>query len=343
MRKLVALLAPAFLGLFLFACATSIPVTVTKPAEINMSGNRVIAVLDFRYPEKDKGFSGKDLIEWAIAKLIGVDFPKEQTTEARVADYTTSLLISTLLDTGYFQLVSPRQVAQAMRGSISTSTTPVDIGRAVDAQAIINGELYLLDSDDETWVDTVETTDPNTGAEVKQIVAMISRQAWVGMTYQVINTKTGQIVASRSFKGDEKRETEQAKRHTLPPAEEMYKDIIEDFMPMIAKQLAPYQVRESRTLMRDKTDDSRMEQADELVKGRIYDTALEIFLDVWDDNRNPAAGFNAAILFEITGDLDTAIEQMNEVIRVTGEKKAMREYNRLLESREERERLREQL
>jgi hypothetical protein len=287
--------------------------------------------------------SGKDLIEWAISELIGVEFAKEQSTEARVADYTTSSVITTLLDTGYFQLVSPKQVAQAMSGSISTKTTAVDIGRAVDAQAIVNGELYLLDSKDETWVDTVTTTDPDTGLEVKQIVPKIARKAWVGMTYQVVNTQTGTIVASRSFQGEESRETEQAKRHTLPTAEQMYKDIIDDFMPDLAKQLAPYQVRESRTLMKDKMDDPRMEQADELVKGRVYDAALEIFLDVWAQSRNPAAGFNAAILYEITGSLDSAIELMNEVVRATGEKKAMREYNRLLQSREERERLREQL
>jgi len=343
MRKLTVLLVLAGIALLLLSCATSIPVTVTKPAEINMSGNRVVAVLDFRYPEKGRSITGKDLVEWAIASLIGVDLPKEQTTEARVADYTTSLVITTLLDTGYFQLVSPRQVAQAMKGSLSRSTTAVDIGRAVDAQAIISGELYLLDSDDEAWVDTRKTTDPNTGVEVTEIVPMMSRQAWVGMTYQVVNTKTGAIVASRSFKDDKKVEATQARRSSLPTAEQMYKDIIEGFMPVMAKQLAPYQVRESRTLMKDKMDDFRMEQADELVKGRVYDAALELFLEVWEDTGNPAAGFNGAILYEITGDLEAAIEQMKEVARRTGEQKAMREYNRLLETRREQQRLQEQL
>jgi hypothetical protein len=343
MRK--ALVVPVLLGtgLLFFSCATSIPVTVTKPAEINMSGNRVIAVLDFRYPQREKGITGKDLVEWAIARLIGVDLPKEQTTAARVADYTTSLVITTLLDTGYFELISPQQVARSMQGSISARTTAVDVGRAVNAQAIISGELYLLDSDDETWVDTRTYTDSETGEEVQEFVPMISRQSWVGMTYQVVNTQTGAIVASRSFEGDAKVEAHQSKRHTLPSAERMYKDMIEGFMPRMARQLAPYQVRESRTLMKDKADDVRMEQADELVKGRIYDAALEIFFEVWHDTGNVAAGFNSAILYEITGNLDMAIEQMNEVLRLTGERRAMTEYNRLLEARREQQRLKEQL
>jgi len=110
----------------------------------------------------------------------------------------------------------------------------------------------------------------------------------------------------------------------------------------MAKQLAPYQVREHRTLMRDKTKDPRMEQADDLVKGKVYDSALEIFLDVWQQNGNVAAGFNAAVLYEVTGQLDLAISQMKSVVDRTSDKKAMREYNRLLTVRQEQERLREQ-
>lgn len=54
MRNSVLLGIILLLPLFFFACATSVPVTVTKPSEINMAGNRVIAVLNFRPPEEDK-------------------------------------------------------------------------------------------------------------------------------------------------------------------------------------------------------------------------------------------------------------------------------------------------
>ncbi|MBN1836443.1 MAG: hypothetical protein JW820_11375 [Spirochaetales bacterium] len=343
MRRVFLAVALAGMGVLLLSCATSIPVTVTKPAEINMSGNRVIAVLDFRYPEKGRGVTGKDLVEWAVARLLGIDLPDRQSIEERVAEYTTSLVITTLLDTGYFQLVSPEQVARAMGRSLSTRTTAVDIGRVVGAQAIVSGELYLLESEEEQWVDTVTSIDPDTQEQVETIVPMMSRRVQVGMRYQVINTRSGAIVASRSFEDDEKEETAQAKSSSLPSAEKMFQEIIEEFMPAMAKQLAPYQVRETRTLMKDKMDDLRMEQADELVKGRLYDAALELYLEIWDDTANPAAGFNAGILYEITGDLDSAVAQMEEVARRTGDRRSMREYGRLLETRAEYQRLQEQL
>ena len=342
MRRVVfGLLILALLGL-LFGCSTSIPVTVTKPAEINMSGNRVIAVLDFRYPVKDKSISGKDLLQWAISKLTGLSLPNELNVEQRVAKYTTDQVIVTLLNTGYFQLVSPQEVAQAMQGGISSSTTAVDIGKAVKAQAIVNGDLYILDAEDKEWTDERTITDAGTGQEQTVYVPMIRRTVWVGMSYQVVNTATGNVVASRSFESQSSTDRELENKRDLPDVEEMYTSLLDDFMPKMAKQLAPYQVREHRTLMRDKTKDPRMEQADDLVKGKVYDSALEIFLDIWQQNGNVAAGFNAAILYEVTGQLDMAISQMKSVVDRTADKKAMREYNRLLTVKQEQERLKAQ-
>jgi hypothetical protein len=340
-RAIFGFLILSLLGL-LFSCSTSIPVIVTKPAEINMSANRVIAVLDFRYPVKDKTLSGKDLLQWAISKLTGLDLPKELSVEQKVANHTTSQVIVTLLNTGYFQLVSPQEVAQAMQGGISSSTTAVDIGKAVKAQAIVNGQLYLLEAKDQRWTDKQTTTDASTGEEQTVEVPMIRRSVWVGMSYQVVNTATGNVVASRAFESQASTDREYDNRRNLPDVEDMYTEIIDTFMPMMAKQLAPYQVREHRSLMRDKTKDPRMEQADELVKGKIYDSALEIFLSVWRQNGNVAAGFNAAILYEVTGQLDMAIDLMKNVVDATADSKAMREYNRLLTVRQEQERLRQQ-
>jgi len=342
MRRIFFSILIVGLLVFVFGCSTSIPVIVTKPAEINMSGNRVIAVLDFRYPVKDKTFTGKDLLEWAISKLTGLDIPSEMGVEQKVGDYTTSQVILTLLNTGYFQLVSPQEVARAMQGGISSSTTAVDIGKAVKAQAIVNGELYLLDTKDQEWIEERKITDASTGEEKTVYVPMIKRTVWVGMTYQVVNTATGNVVASRSFQDEASTDRELANKRDLPDVEDMYTRLVDQFMPQMAKQLAPYQVREHRTLMRDKTKDARMEQANELVKGKVYDSALEIFLNVWRGNANVAAGYNAAILYEVTGQLDAAIGQMKTVVDATADSKAMREYNRLLTVKHEQERLREQ-
>ncbi len=339
-RAAAFLLSTALVLALLGACATSIPVTVTKPAEINMAGNRVVAVLDFHYPD-DRTFSAKDLFSWAISRLTGLDVPREETPEQRVAEYGTTQVVMTLLDTGYFQLVSPNQVARAMEGKISAGTTPTEVGKAVNAQAIISGELYMLESRDEDWSTERVVTDQD-GNERTIEVPMVKRIARVGMSYHVTSVQSGKVIASRSFEGRRSEDAERANRRNLAEPEEMYRRVIDDFMPDLARQLAPYQVREHRTLMRDKSKDPAMERADELVKARLYEEALQGYLSVWERSRNPAAGFNAAILYEVTGRIEEAIAQMKQVVQATGERRAVREYDRLLQVRREQERLKEQ-
>jgi hypothetical protein len=341
MRRVILSVTVVVCSLVLFACATSVPVTVTKPAEINMAGNRIVAVLDFRYPEKS-GISGPDLFRWAITRLTGIEIYREKSVEERVADYATSKVISTLLDTGHFQLVSPKDVATAMQGRIDANTSPVDVGRAVRAQAIVNGELFQLTSEEDDWEAESTRIDPATGVEIKESVPMVSRRVDVGMSYQVVNTQTGLVVASRSFQGNDELDAKRSHRFTLPSAEDMYKSVIDTFMPVLARQLAPYQVTERRSLMRDKSRDPRVRQGEELVRARLYDEALGIFLQVWRESGNLAAGYDAAIAYEITGRLEEALDQMQTVVQATGDRKAVRAYNRLLGAKQEQERLLEQ-
>lgn len=343
MRKHAALFLCLGLTFFAISCATNIPVTITKPAEINMAGNRVIAVLDFRYSPETREWTGKDLIRWAITRLTGIELPPRETPESRAADYATSRVIRTLIDTGYFQLVSPREISQALKGTVESEVSVTGIGKAVEAQAIISGELTNLETEDEAWIMTRTTKDPDTGDKVTEDVPMIRRKAKVAMMYQVIDAETGVFIASRSFENQDEVSVEEVYESALPSVEDMYMRIIDSFMPEMAKQLAPYQVREHRFLKRDKTEDPRLERADELVRARAYEDALEIFLSVWEENRNFSAGYNAAIIYEILGYLDEAIVQMKAVVDASGDRGAIRQHKRLIAAKRDYERLQEQM
>lgn len=93
--------------------------------------------------------------------------------------------------------------------------------------------------------------------------------------------------------------------------------------------------------MKDKNP--QMKAADRYVKGGIYDSALDIYLDVWKSSKNVAAGYNAAILYEVTGDLDAGITLMKQVVDAHPERRIMKEYNRMLNAKQEQERLLKQL
>ena len=52
---------------------------------------------------------------------------------------------------------------------------------------------------------------------------------------------------------------------------------------------------------------------------------------------------NAGIMYEVLGDLDSALATVKEVVDATANKKAMGEYNRLLKEKKAQEELLKQL
>jgi tetratricopeptide (TPR) repeat protein len=95
--------------------------------------------------------------------------------------------------------------------------------------------------------------------------------------------------------------------------------------------------------MNDETKNPDMVKADEFVKNGIYDSALAVFLDVWKNTQNPAAGVNAGIMYEAIGDIDNALKIVKEVVDRTANQAAMFEYKRLLKEKQSQEELARQL
>jgi tetratricopeptide (TPR) repeat protein len=331
---------PAIAFLFFFGCATRIPVTVTKPAEVNMAATRKVAVLDFEVVPEARSYRTEDLLGRALEKLFRLE-RREKTLEERISQYATERVILTLIDTNYFQVVSPREVREVMRGKSGRGVDVTQIGNATGVLAVISGEIYLMQSEDEETVATEEVKNPDTGIVYKEIRYWVTRTARLGLEYAVVNADTGAIIATRSFEKTLQEKKEGNDLDRLPKPEEMYESIIDSFMTNISRQLAPYKVRESRRLMKDR--DSRMEEAARLARSGVYDEALAIYLEIWEVSKNPAAGYNGAIVYEVTGDLDAAIALMKLTVSVSNEKRVVREYRRLLLVKEERKRLEEQL
>ena len=335
-------IAVCVLGVLLFfiGCATRVPVTVTKPAEVNMASMRKIAVLDFSVTQQKYDLTGEDLIELALDKLF--DFPiGERATYREVEEYATERFILGLVSTNYFHVVSGTAVRASIDPTGTSSASVQEIGKEIDAQGIVTGEIYRMTVDDDEFTRIEEYTDPETATVYEEEIPRIRRTITLGLAYHVFNTESGVLYASRSFEASLQDEAEE--EDDLRESEEMYKEIIDSFIPKMMRQLAPYTVRESRKLMKDKSKDPLMESAKQYAGNGVYDRALELYLKIWDSSGNPAAGYNGAIMYEVTGDIDAAVSLMKEVVDRYPDRKIMREYNRLIGVREEQKRLAEQL
>jgi hypothetical protein len=86
-----------------------------------------------------------------------------------------------------------------------------------------------------------------------------------------------------------------------------------------------------------------MKDADALVKDGAYGRALDAYLKIWARSFNPAAGVNAAIMYEVTGQLDDAVDFLEKtVLKKIPNEKATKELERLKRAQVDAERLAEQ-
>ncbi|MCP4159786.1 MAG: hypothetical protein GY760_06910 [Deltaproteobacteria bacterium] len=321
MKKVLCLLS-VFL---FFGCATSIRINVTKPAEVNMAGARKIAVLDVNYSESGVIDLGSLFDKPLISILFG-NSHREQINQD-VTKYTTNNITMSLLNTGYFTIVGARELSEYF--GEGKDINPLSIGSKSGAEAIIVSDITLMDYNDDDFYEKEQVYNSVTETTDEVSVRYFKRTVEFSLSYRVLNTKNGNLLASRQFNESQFHKVKYENKDNIKSEVSLFQTCVDNIMPLIAKQLAPYVVAEYRYLLKDETKDPAMERADELVQGSLYKEAFDIFIDIWGKNQNPAAGYNAAIMQEAMGLAQEAHDLMKEVGVKTGSKEAMREHQRL--------------
>jgi len=322
------------------ACATTVRLEVLKPAEIDMGDARTVAVMD--YSASESGTSSLDdfFVDLFVKALGG-----ETEAEARarnIARYATNTMIAELLDTGYFTVVSSQDVRNAFSGR-KGRLGPGDIGERFGAKAVIVGDIARMSADLDRFSRREKVYDERLQKKVKVEVPWVRLKTELLLSYRVIETGSGTIIATRKFR--ERREAEQPadRKADLPDPDDMYREMIDGIMAQAARQLAPHVEIQTRSLMGDQQKDPRMKQADDLVKNGFLEQARDMFREIWSATGNVAAGYNGAIMCEALGDINEAVDLMGDVVDASQDETVFREYQRLQAVRDERRRAENQL
>jgi len=328
MKKLV--FTPLLLMLLL-GCSTMVPVDVMKPAEVNMGNMKTIAILNFGYPALGYGDATVELIiRDTIGRYLGVSSVRNSEQES-VAKYATDRFISLLIDTNYFTILDPTNIEGAIITANKISLSPVELGQVLGADALLTGSITYLN----TNVDTQRNANKDKKTGKVTYTTTYTKKAELQLSYRILNAQTGQLVATKQFGGETS--SSASEYGDLPDNRKMYQSILDSILRPVPRQLVPYKVTEYRALMTDETKDPEMQKLDELTKKKFYQDALNGYLAVWKNKQNVAAGYNAAIMREITGDIDGAIALMTEVANTTKNEKALKEIDRLKNSKQEAE------
>jgi|GEM_PF-1054305 len=349
-KRIKTAAACSLLALLIFTaagCRTAVSFEAVQPAEIDMSDYRTLGVLDFAEYELSRFSSGGYILfEFLLNSGYRPSF-EDRFISSEIARYTTRNVVRTLERTDYFQVIPPAQLRNYLTGIASVRYDGERLRKTFGIDALIIGSIedihrreYVRERS--RWVSTDEE-DEQVLVRTKYLV----QEAYLEISYSVVSVRDGRILATKRLDGRRSTETEipdgDVESFRAPSMLPMYRRIIDDFMPEVRDQLAPRTVREVRRLLRDPLDDPRMEEADDMAKDGLHRRAADSFLNIWYDTRNYAAGYNAAILFEVIGELDRAASLMREVAEQTGESRAYREANRLIQAREDYYRALEQL
>jgi hypothetical protein len=264
-------------------CVTSIPVSVTDPARLDMSGVKRIVILPFK-------------------TLDSSSLQKQTSMEIE------GFLNQQLNTTGRFELVSS--------GGITQSNALSSI-----ADAVIEGQIITLSVKDDTKTSTVRSKDADGNPVEKQVVTYV-RALTLSFRYNITRTRDNSIIATENKSKTESASSSDSPGN-LPEPLELARKVISATLGQVARDVAPSHRTVQRTLAALTTEESKnkdlkgqMNEALGLIKAKNYTGAAAVYGNIYASFGAFAAGYNQALATE-AGDLDAAIALMADLVQKT--------------------------
>ena len=336
-KKAVFLLVSLFLVFSLIGCATRVSYKRMKPSTIDMSDSRNIAIFHIDELQRDPAIKTFSLWE-LLMYMSGDDEHVSDTTERRVAKYATNLLTESLVDTDYFQIIQPESVSSMINVQNLGGLTQSEIGEMLGVDAVFIGTISQMDYEDTPYTKTMSEINSD-GLKVVVEVDYIQREFYFSMGYRILKTDNDRVLVSRIYEKNSSDSELAVDFENLRDPEMEFRSMIRDIVFTIKREVAPYAVWENRRLSKDKRDNPKMETANEYVKNNHYDKALPLYLEVWEQTNNEAAGINASIIYELKSNLNKACDSMVSVISFYPNRKNSRRLIELESIRKEQVRV----
>jgi hypothetical protein len=356
-RHVLPVLAVFSTILLIVSCATaSVPVSRQKPSDIDLSGIKRIAVLPAFFPE--------DVTETPVQDGIlkcASDYKWNSTVNHEISNYFLTRLSYFLGKKTKFLYVDNTEIAKCI---------PVDEKALAAKNASIGGKL----SNAAKWVFSSETAvkeaptvyDPTTIVDAYVIVTVTGMSSSLDSTLSSQKNSEGRdeavMIETKILKFDYKMGIYRASDSTLIGEKVVSKQItsvetgkdsffnvksdktlaleaIDATFTELTHAFVPYKADEKISLESDTSKNPDMIAAEKLVNKKKYADAGAIYTRVYAETNLFAAGFNAAIMTEMAGDLPGAIAAMDALSQDSGNPKASAELQRMQQTLTDQTRL----
>lgn len=303
-----------FVVLFCFSsCATTINVKFQRPAKLDLNGAKTIAVL----PIKPYQFKSSADVMVFVLEYVFLDYDKCNPDEKRCIDQLKYDIEEGLARSPYITLVHSAEVENAIKNHY---TNPADVyftGEVTD--------FYIKDNVHNVRIPVDHYTIDEEGNKIKrteyQYVENFSRSVSLSLRYQIVDSYSAKVLATSSIDLYDS-SIEYEHKRDLPSAYSILKYDLSNAANKILKELQPYTVTKSITLLKDKSKNPDMKNADKLASSNYLVESYNEFYRIYEETGLFEAGYNAAVLKEAMGMLSEAQNMMNDLYNKTKDKRA---------------------
>jgi len=306
-----------------------------RPAEVDMSDYRKIAVADFQGP----GRSGSQ---------------------------AASVLTSEIFRSGYFDILERQQIKKILEEQAFSLTGAVDVNTAAElgeilgVEALIFGEVTSYSVEDKegtekvkkrVWTGEYEKDKDGNIIYEKGLFGIkhkkkkykeefvdepyVVRSASVAVNFRVVDVETAELLAVKSnSSGYNKKATGTDEIGQLPAKESILENLSRKVVGTFVRQIAPYHATVTK---RFEKGTGASKQAIKMAQNGLWDKALEIFQREAQIRPKPENCYNLGVCYEALGMYDEAEAQYEKAMSLKAEDlyiKAVADIRKLKEERE---------
>jgi len=284
----------------LFGPSKEFQVRMLQAPETQLEGIKRIAVLEF---ESIKGFEYKrlgQLLADNLAMQLGDPQRGYVDGETFIKGGTTKL----------YELVERNQLTQVLAEQNISATDRIDQGTAVEIGKVLGLDAIILGSYD--FRSGVEVSEQTFGAGYTATKTLSGTA-----TMKIVSVKTAGIITSTSVEqvyAEKFKSDSYISQASLPSDQDMAPKLIDKFAVSLADYIAPRYVATDFTLMNSKNKEYKKKEkkAREYLEDKNLKRAYNILYGVYqEDNYNPRAAYNLALLYEAVGSYEEANEHYN--------------------------------
>lgn len=312
MRRKFYILFVVIFSIIISSCATRVSFKVTRPAEIDLNGAKTIAVLPIKPYEYININSNTLAVDFFLGAFFG-RFDKISYDEKLIIDYLQTSIERGLIDSPYIELISASAVEQAAKkGYIN----PADV--------YLTGEITYFKVNDYKRKEKVQVKKDKDDEKQKKeykYVEYYYREVEMSFKYQLIDSATNKILCYNKINLNESSGRRESSRE-LNNAYSMLEWDLKNTVSKIMKQIQPYVEVKSVKLLEPKGKNPEMKTAAQLAKESKLNDSYKAFVRIYDRTNLFEAGYNAALLQMVMGNLTMAENMMSSLYEETLDSRA---------------------